>query len=144
MTRPFEDVYFDGADPSDLAFLDPADRAAAARSHRRLGETRAPGVAVVRVSNPSRATAGWDSPHTVIEIVTDDMPFIVDSVNAYLARAGFEVYLLLHPVIDGESYVHLEIPRESDRTVLERLRDGLEDVLADVRAAVTDWEAMRA
>jgi glutamate dehydrogenase len=136
-------VYFDGADPSDLAFLDAADRAGAARAHRQLGATRPPGVAAVRVSNPTRATDGWASPHTVIEIVTDDMPFIVDSINAYLARAGFEVYLLLHPVIDGESYVHLEIPRESDHTALERLHDALEDVLADVRVAVTDWDAMR-
>src|SRR5215211_5497386 len=139
----FEDLYFDGADPSDLGFLDPADRAAAARSHRELGATRTPGVAAVRVSNPSRATDGWASPHTVVEIVTDDMPFIVDSVTAYLARAGFEVYLLLHPVIGGESYVHLEIPRESDRAALARLEAALDDVLADVRAAVADWEAMR-
>jgi len=139
----FEELYFDGADPSDLGFLDPSDREGAARAHRQLAATRPQGVAVVRVSNPTSAADGWDSPHTVIEIVTDDMPFIVDSVTAYLAREGFEVYLLLHPVIDGESYVHVEIPRESDRSVLARLRAALADVLADVRAAVDDWEAMR-
>jgi hypothetical protein len=75
--------------------------------------------------------------------VTDDMPFIVDSVTAFLARDGVEVYRLLHPVVDGQSFVHVEIPRESDAAILERLAAATASVLQDVRAAVSDWNAMR-
>jgi len=79
----------------------------------------------------------------VVEVVTDDMPFVVDSVTALLARSGYEVHLLLHPVIDGESFVHAEIDRESDPAVLDTLAERIESTLADVRAAVADWQPMR-
>jgi glutamate dehydrogenase len=141
---PFEETYFEGADPADLAVLSPSDQVGAARSHVALAEACTPGRAVVRVSNPSRERDGWQSPHTVIEIVVDDMPFVVDSVTALLAREGYEVHLLLHPVIDKRSFVHLEIDRESDQAVLDALAESIESVLDDVRAAVSDWNPMRA
>ncbi|MEX1007888.1 MAG: NAD-glutamate dehydrogenase [Acidimicrobiia bacterium] len=143
MAESFEGVYFASADPADLTFLTEADRAAAARSHLDLAAHRAPGAEVVRVVNATRATEGWQSPHTVVEIVTDDMPFVVDSVSALLARAGYEIHLLLHPVVGRESFVHAEIDRESDRAVLDALAASIESALADVRVAVDDWQAMR-
>ena len=51
---------------------------------------------------------GWDSPYTVIEIVSDDMPFLVDSVTMELSRQGYAIELIVHPVMrvvrdgDGE------------------------------------------
>ena len=42
---------------------------------------------------------GWGCPHTVIQIVNDDMPFLVDSVTAALNSRGYGVRLLIHPVI---------------------------------------------
>ena len=101
MAEPFEQTYFASADPADLTVLTDADRAAAARSHLELAASRAPGTDLVRVVNPSRSRDGWESPHTVILIATDDLPFVVDSVNELLARDGYEVHLLLRPVVDG-------------------------------------------
>ncbi|HEY7106833.1 MAG TPA: NAD-glutamate dehydrogenase [Acidimicrobiia bacterium] len=138
-----EQRYVAGADPGDLMVLGPSDRAGAARSHAELAARREPGQAIVRVLNPSRSRDGWETPHTVVEVVTDDMPFLVDSLSALLARRGYEVHLLLHPVVDAVSFVHAEIDRESDRAVLDELARAIESVLADVRVAVEDWAAMR-
>ena len=60
--------------------------AGAAASHLELARHRMPGVANVRVFTPTIDDHGWSTGHTVIEIVTDDMPFLVDSVSAELAR----------------------------------------------------------
>src|SRR5690606_16000914 len=104
-----------------------------------------------------------ESPHTVVQIVNDDMPFLVDSVTMALADQGIGVHVLGHPVVRvrrnkagelvavgdeagdesrGESLMHLEIDRQTtaEMPAIERT---LQSVLLDVRAAVSDWEAMR-
>src|SRR5690606_35443982 len=119
---------------------------------------------VVRVFNPRLDEHGWESAHTVIEIVGDDMPFLVDSVTMEINRQGLTLHLIIHPVLrvvrdDGgqllrlaesgddearrESVMHLEVDRRTDPADIKALREGLEHVLADVRAAVTDWPQMR-
>ena len=42
----------------------------------------------MRVYNPQFEEHGWQSTHTAVEIVTDDMPFLIDSVSMELNRAG--------------------------------------------------------
>jgi len=135
--------YVAAADPAEIPALDPADVAGAVLAQLALREGRSRGAAEVRVSNPSRAVDGWDSRHTVVQVVTDDMPFLVDSIITAVVERGYDVHLSWHPVIDGESLVHLEIDRETDPRVLASLRDEVANVLADVRASVADWRAMR-
>ena len=43
-------------------------------------QQRRPGRPKVRLFNPERDSHGWASPHTVVEIINDDMPFLVDTV----------------------------------------------------------------
>ncbi|HXY94661.1 MAG TPA: NAD-glutamate dehydrogenase [Acidimicrobiia bacterium] len=136
--------YFAAADAADLTVLGARDRAGAVRAHLALAAARAPGTAAVRVGNPTVERDGWETPHTVIEVVSDDMPFVVDSLTALVARAGYDVHLLVHPVVEGASFVHVEIDRESDPAILGALAASVESVLADVRAAVDDWVPMRA
>jgi glutamate dehydrogenase len=121
------------------------------------------GTPKLRVYNPRPEEHGWSSPHTVIEIVNDDMPFLVDSVTMELNRQGYTLHLLNHPIFAAkrdrraarvlrpsaqdersESLIHVEIDREIDPRALKAIGDGLLCVLADVRAAVEDWRAMRA
>ncbi|HET9125506.1 MAG TPA: NAD-glutamate dehydrogenase [Solirubrobacteraceae bacterium] len=127
-----------------------------------LSARRQPGEAKVRVFNPE----AWRSPYTVVEIVCDDMPFLVDSVTMELSRRGHAIELLIHPVMrmvrspDGilsdvvapeagdvaslaESIIHVELARQRDPARLEDLREGIGRVLGDVRAAVEDWHPMR-
>ncbi|WP_226345196.1 NAD-glutamate dehydrogenase [Agilicoccus flavus] len=169
--------YYRHVPTDDLLEQRPEDLVGAALSHRSLAAHRAPGTARVRVFTPSVEQEGWATGHTVVEIVTDDMPFLVDSITAELARQDRSVHLLVHPQFvvrrdadgtlleitgddvrvvrsggaDGsadrppvaESWMHLQIDRESDAPDIDALRVRLEGILEDVRAAVEDWSAMR-
>jgi glutamate dehydrogenase len=153
--------YYRRVPPEDLVGRSELDVYGAALAHWNFMHRRAPGEAKVRVYNPQFEQHGWQSAHTVVEIVSDDMPFLVDSVSMELARHGYGIHLLIHPVInvrrddDGElvevappggeppseSIMHIEIDRQSDE--LDALRGHLVRVLGEVRAAVEDWPRMR-
>lgn len=160
--------------PEDLADRDPVDVFGAALSHYRLAETRPQGTANVRVQTPTVEENGWTSSHSVVEVVTDDMPFLVDSVTNELSRQGRGIHVVIHPQVvvrrdvtgklieilgpdcdahgpktarphDSlvESWIHVEIDRETDKADLKQITGDLLRVLSDVREAVEDWEKMR-
>ena len=66
-------------------------------SHRQLAQTRPQGRSLVRVYTPTVEEHGWSSGHTVVEVVTDDMPFLVDSVTMALTRRDRAIHLVVHP-----------------------------------------------
>src|SRR6516165_6512625 len=73
--------YYSQVDPEDLAERNISDLYGAALAHLNfLGEFNS-GTSKLRVYNPQRQTDGWESTHTVVEIVSADMPFLVDSVT---------------------------------------------------------------
>ncbi|WP_328582217.1 NAD-glutamate dehydrogenase [Streptomyces sp. NBC_00370] len=155
----------------DLADRDPVDVFGAALSHYRLAENRPQGTANVRVHTPTVEEDGWLCSHSVVEVVTDDMPFLVDSVTNELSRQGRGIHAVVHPqitvrrditgklleVLPGglppgtqrphdthvESWIHVEVDRETDRADLKQMTADLLRVLSDVREAVEDWEKMR-
>ncbi|MCX4908250.1 NAD-glutamate dehydrogenase [Streptomyces sp. NBC_00878] len=155
--------------PEDLADRDPVDVFGAAFSHYRLAENRPQGTANVRVHTPTVEENGWTCSHSVVEVVTDDMPFLVDSVTNELSRQGRGIHVVIHPQVvvrrdltgrlievlktrptgelphDGsvESWIHVEIDRETDRADLKQITADLVRVLSDAREAVEDWEKMR-
>ena len=160
----FARQYYGRLAPEDLLELDPDDLYGAVLAHWRLAHRRQPGEALVRVYSPRFEEHGWRSKHSIVEIVTDDMPFLVDSVAMELNRNGLVIHLPIHPVVvvrrdeagglvevlppdaeDGipESYLHFEVDRQSDPEVLDRLRADVERVLEDVKASVEDWAEMR-
>ncbi|WP_142850505.1 NAD-glutamate dehydrogenase [Telmatospirillum sp. J64-1] len=125
---------------------------------------RPPGTPRLRVFNPNLEEHGWVSDHSVVEMVNDDMPFLVDSVTAELNRLGHGVHMVVHPILpvrrdeegnflgfaEGEaegmlleSVIHIEIDQISGEEHLAGLARSLERVLADVRVAVEDWPSMR-
>ncbi len=57
----------------------------------------------MRVFNPRLDENGWESAHTVVEIVGDDMPFLVDSVTMEINRQGLTLHLIIHPVMRGRA-----------------------------------------
>ncbi len=91
--------YYHWVPAEDLAGRSPLDLYGAAVAHWNLGQVREPSQAKVHVYNPEFEHHGWQSPHTVVEIVSDDMPFIVDSVTMALGRQGYGIDLVIHPVI---------------------------------------------
>src|SRR5215469_15617966 len=155
--------FYEHAPPADVADRAPRNLCGAALSLWRFGERRRAGQAKVRVHNPDLVADGWSSPHTIVEIVNDDMPFLVDSVTGAINAASRVVHLIIHPILtvarnpDGqlckppgatlseirESWMQIEITTESDWAELARLTRALSNVLADVRATVEDWPRMR-
>ncbi|MFJ8887412.1 NAD-glutamate dehydrogenase [Streptomyces sp. NPDC102402] len=169
--------------PEDVKDRDPVDVFGAASSHYRLAENRPQGTANVRVHTPTVEENGWTSSHSVVEVVTDDMPFLVDSVTNELSRQGRGIHLVIHPQVivrrdvagklievfgddpargggkrskgrkeavaelphDAlvESWIHVEIDRETDRADLKQITADLLRVLSDVRETVEDWDKMR-
>jgi glutamate dehydrogenase len=150
--RQFLRDYFLGLGEEDLAQRSPETLAEMALRHYAIGKPpRKHGEARVRVFNPDPARDGFDSPHTVIMVVTDDMPFLVDSVNVVLSQAELAVHLIVHPVLvmkrgtgdRTESWQLFEIDRQTDAASLEDLQAKIETALADTRLAVEDWMPMR-
>src|SRR6266849_6758587 len=106
----FVQQYFSQLDPEDLAERRPADLYGAALSHWNFARKRDPGSVRLRVFNPSLEEHGWQSTHTIVEIVNDDRPFLVDSVTMEVNRHGLTLHLIMHPGIDA-SYLHVEVDR---------------------------------
>jgi glutamate dehydrogenase len=159
--------YFANVAPDDVIYSSFDTLLGGALSLWDFGAQRTPGKPKIRLFNPTEAVDGWELQHTVIEIVNDDMPFLVDSVSAEIRRRDRQIHLLLHPVIrtrreaDGkrievtdtqhapadavvESYMHVEIDQETEPAELESIRASLDQIFAEVTAATKDWRAMRA
>ncbi|MGH8279010.1 MAG: NAD-glutamate dehydrogenase [Gammaproteobacteria bacterium] len=158
--------YYGGIAAEDLQQYSPPYLQGAARSHWKFGDTRAPGTVLVRVYNPSVKQDGWKSPHTVIELVNDDMPFLVDTAVMTLTRNGIGVHLTVHPILylardaagkithldageaehragRAESWIHIEIDHQSDAGTMQKLEAELSAAMFDVRMVVIDWQVMR-
>ena len=159
--------YFALVAPDDIIYTSIETLLGGALSLWEFGATRQPGKAKVRIYNPTVEEHGWTLEHTVIEVINDDMPFLVDSVSAEINRRERNIHLLLHPVVrvrrdaNGnrvevtttqaaptnavvESTMHVEIDQETDPAEIELLRSSIERILGEVRLSVADFKAMRA
>ncbi|AXQ09102.1 NAD-glutamate dehydrogenase [Xanthomonas oryzae] len=136
----------------------PEQWAALASDMLEFTRVRKAGMVNVRVFNPTLKSHGYESPHTLLQIVNDDMPFLVDSVSMTLADLGIGVHVQGHPVLriardkggkltavgegKSESLMVLEIDRQPPEE-MPKLEAAVRKVLAEVRAIVHDWAAMR-
>ncbi|MBP2705950.1 NAD-glutamate dehydrogenase [Microbispora sp. RL4-1S] len=158
--------YYRQVPADDLVDRDPVDVFGPALAHGHLAEYRPQGRALVRAFTPTLDEYGWDPGHSVVQIVTDDMPFLLDSVTTELDRHDLGTHLIVHPQMQvrrdmtgallgpdrqdvtgqslRESWMHIEIDRQSDPAVLKELEGDLQRVLLDVRSAVEDFAKMRA
>ena len=118
----------------------------------------------IRVFNPTLEEHGWPATHTVIQIINDDMPFLLDSITSNLLEEGNDLHMLVHPIIastrdkDGnkvsgnsngksdikvtESIMHIEITAMTDPEQIAALENKLNNVLEFIRAAIDDWKIM--
>jgi len=124
-----------------------------------LGQQRTPGAPKIRLSRPD------PNGHTVIEIVNDDMPFLVDSLAAELHRQNADILLVIHPIVtvrrdaEGrltallppgeapdsalrESFMHIRINAQLTAGP-EAVESGILKVLEDVRSSVEDFPRMK-
>ena len=133
-------------------------------AHLEFGAQRRTGQALLRIFNPTEKSHGYVSPYTFVEMVNDDMPFLVDSVTAAINRHDLAVHITVHPIVPirrnsrgrlhaigktgeagvkSESFIRLAIDRETDAQQLKLMEQEIRKVLSDVRVAVRDWSQMR-
>ncbi len=162
-TEAFLRTYFAHVDVGDLSERSPEDLFGLAAEHVQLGMAWEPGTTSVRAVSPSVGVDGWESPHSIVMTVTDDLPFLVDSVTMELSRIGVGIHLVIHPVVvdqrksgrgftnslpdtpgDRASFIAIEIDRQSEPHRLNEIEACIRSVLGDVRSAVEDWPALRA
>jgi glutamate dehydrogenase len=156
--KSFAEKYVTEIDAEDLAARDANTWAAIAADHLKFGAEFQSGAPKMRIFTAPAA----GSP-TTIEFINDDMPFLVDSIVMEINRQGIETRLVIHPLFGTtrddhgaltslvdpagssktESWIHVEVERITDPARIKSLGDGLVSVLADVRAAVTDWAKMK-
>ena len=145
-----------GALPGELTGFGDAERAAAAAFVAETAARREPGKPAIRLE----PIASDDVRRRMrLAIVNDDMPFLVDSIAAAIGAQDLDIDRLIHPVVrvtrdasgaltdiggagTPESMIYIELER-ADARDRRGLVEDLTAVLADVRAAVTDWPALQ-
>ncbi|GAA5187877.1 NAD-glutamate dehydrogenase [Ferrimonas gelatinilytica] len=118
------------------------------------------------IYNPAQSTHGWSSPHTIIELVQPDMPFLVDSVAMVLNRFNITTHLTIHTPIAVErdekgriqaisrvneasaeaqriSVFLVEVDNQAEGEAQKALSMEFDSVLEDITAAVSDWRPMQ-
>lgn len=164
-------AYYRHVAAEDLTDRSDVDVYGAFASHHRLAADRPQGTASVRVLTPTLGDQGWSAGgHSVVEVVVDDMPFLVDSLTMELGRQLRDVHVVVHPhfdverditgalqavhpIDDGsldphegtvrESWMHVEIARVPDGEDVTAMVEQIHQVLRDVREATEDWARTR-
>src|SRR3954447_7539540 len=164
-------AYYRHVATDDLVDRSAEELYGALASHYRAAQVRPQGTASVHVFTPTLAEHGWSAGgHSVVEVVTDDMPFLVDSVVMELTRQQRDVHLVIHPQFDvtrdvtgnleeiacpdsesstppegaeRESWMHIEISRVGHDEDVDAIASDLQRMLRDVRESVEDWPRMR-
>jgi glutamate dehydrogenase len=164
----FAALLFGRTAPEDLLVYDKAEVAELARQAWAFFNERKAGEPKVHVTSPPESAGVHLKSISVVEVVNDDMPFLVDSLMGELNERGLHVRLVAHPVFtvvrgpDGklaspsidepseggikgaqhESFIHIHIERIDDANTRGELANALMAVLADVRLCVQDWKPM--
>jgi glutamate dehydrogenase len=164
--RHFLGAYYRQMPAEELIAAGPARLAGVATEHARLAASRPQGRALVQVS-PGGMCSALEEQRGAVDIVTDDMPFLVDSITMELTRHGLDSFHIIHPQLlvrrdiagtlwevvgslrDArhahdeipESWTHIEIDTSSGVSLAELEKD-LQRVLLDVRVSVEDYPKM--
>ena len=168
----FLNHYFRHVDAVDVDARSVGNLLGLVESHYRAAMHRPSARAVISIRTPSQQDDGWTAGGaTVVQIVTDDRPFLVDSITMEVLRQGWSIREVFHPqflverdvqgnlhgivraseadrdpTVIPESWMHLEIlpPSRTDRrdALVSDLEHGLLEVLRLVEEAVEDWQRM--
>ncbi|MCO7544269.1 NAD-glutamate dehydrogenase [Stutzerimonas nitrititolerans] len=164
--RRFAEQFFGIVALSELTERRMSDLVGSTLASWRLLERFDPAAPKVQVFNPDYEKHGWQSTHSVLEVLHPDMPFLVDSVRMELTRRGYSIHTLQNSVLQvrrdteggllelltkgestedssAESLIFIEIDRCASAAAMRELEQSLLGVLADVRLIVDDFAAMK-
>ncbi len=155
--------FYANVSPDEVVNTETEQLYGAALALWKFGAKRQAGTARVRLYDPRMSEHGWESSHSVLEVINDDMPFLVDSLIVFLTERSLGIHTLLHPVMTfdrdakgarkgllapgakggmRESVIQVQIDQIGDDKTLARLETEVRQMLADVRASVEDWQPM--
>lgn len=157
--RDFGQRFFAQIDADDLAALPPAQVGAIIKDQFKLCARKRFETKMSFSTNDKKGMA-WAARRTYLNIVTDDLAFLVDSVAAYLAEKRLMVDLLLRPRLSisytdkgqaaldprghaQQAHLHIVLHGTLNKIQQSDIRDGLLGVIKDVQDATRDWQAMR-
>ena len=161
----FMALFYEGTPFDDIRNWDDDRMIGVAKSLFDGGEARKKDDFKIRVINPTKAKHGFDLNHTVIEVVSKNVPFIVDSLTSALNRLNYQIHLINHPMMvverdrsgkakgfseynidskrsESESFVHIQLSRQMAPSTLKTLESTLHDILKAVMQATNDWRPM--
>ncbi len=133
---------------------------AAGVAHLGLGRQRPPGEVLVQVLSPEYERDGWHTDSSILLFVTDDVPFLVDTVRMVLERYELGIHLLVHPMLGverdaehvvteigpgvgkTEAWTQIEIDRVSSE-VRPKLEADVIEAIRHVQSVVDDFGLMR-
>jgi glutamate dehydrogenase len=162
--KNFAEQLFGRVVPEDVVRYAPEDLAMLAGEAWNFLARRAPNVPKIRCDSVKLSASGSETAVTVLEIINDDMPFLVDSVMGELGDRGLDIRLVAHPVFgverdaagrlldlkeaegaqQRESFIHIHLAPILDDNRRADIVRTLESVLGEVRLAVQDWKAILA
>lgn len=159
--KNFAEILLHTVPSRDLEDLLPGEKTRIIDVHQELCEKRTLGTPLIHISrtpheNPVEAK-------TVIDIVSNDHPFLIDSVVAEINRHNLLIDFLIHPYLyvtyknkkivsvskeegDGsyrQSHISIHLQRLIPRSLEKILRDELKKVINDVKLATSEWQEMR-
>ncbi len=161
----FASTYYSSASPADICEWRLDDLYGSTVACWQFLQQRKPQEAKVRVFNPDYEAHGWQSSHTVVEILHQDMPFIVDSLRMELNQRNLTIHAINSAILtvkrddkhqlqglltkdsrakgaQRECLVSVEVDRHTDPAQLADLEARIRAVFDDVRMVVEDFEAM--
>jgi glutamate dehydrogenase len=162
--KTFLDAFYKKVPDEDLDFMNVDLIIETAILHEKMSKARIVGTPDIKIHTPRIDNDDWGTGRTIIEIVSDDMPFLVDSVAAEITQNFKLIHLLVHPVLhierDGkgkfkkvattasdtsmaESHIHIELQGTLPKPIAATLEKSLQSIISDVYFATKDWHAMR-
>ncbi|MBQ0791515.1 MAG: NAD-glutamate dehydrogenase, partial [Oleispira antarctica] len=161
----FAELYYDGAPSTDLNARNPEDLYGATVSCWLFIQKNNIAQPKVRVFNPDFEVHGWQSTHTVIEVLSKEMPFLIDSVRIELNRRQMSVHSINSCVVhlerdarykkksssplfkstetsQAEAIIYIEVDRHTDSDMLDDLSKSLVQIVNEVSHCVEDFSAL--
>jgi glutamate dehydrogenase len=162
---PFLSQWLEHAPYDEFRHGAPERLAAIVASAFEAVQLRKQGETLVRVYNPSLKNEGWESDCSIVELVNDDRPFLVDTATLTLVEMGVSVHRVVHPVLCvqrddrgrlqqvlppdsdagiAESLIQLHVDRCTDAKKVAAMAGRLQAAMSDVKKATSDWPRMEA
>jgi len=150
--KQFFKKFYANVPKEDYELMAPENLAYTAQNHLKLSKSRKAGTKpAISIYTPTRKKEGWDAGRTVIDIVNDDMAFLVDSVVAEIIRHNYQIAVFIHPILEftsnktknRQSHIHVELNRVLSTKEVQNLKKNITNVLADTKFANKDWKKIQ-